>query len=117
MIEHGFRTVRTSLASMVPGMRFNPAAVNHVQGTGAWNRGPIMPRCHAFRSAIRIRIRRCAFVRDGISPSNDPRLSLELHTLAASRMAMSVRTKPAAGNSVAKHRARPAALPMMDSGG
>ena len=48
-----------------PGMRFNPAAVNHAQGAGAWNRGPIVLRCHAFRSAIRVRIRRCASVRDG----------------------------------------------------
>ena len=28
-----------------PGMRFNPAAVNHAQGTGAWNRGAFVLRC------------------------------------------------------------------------
>jgi hypothetical protein len=29
-----------------PGMRFNPAAVNHAQGVGAWKRGPFVLRCH-----------------------------------------------------------------------
>ncbi len=28
-----------------PGMRFNPAAVHH-EGVGAWNRGPLVLRCH-----------------------------------------------------------------------
>ena len=27
------------------GMRFNPAAVSHAQGTGAWNRGAFVLRC------------------------------------------------------------------------
>jgi hypothetical protein len=29
-----------------PGMRFNPATVNHTQGMGARNRGPLALRCH-----------------------------------------------------------------------
>lgn len=29
-----------------PGVHFNPAVVNHPQGVGAWNRGPLVPRCH-----------------------------------------------------------------------
>lgn len=29
-----------------PGMRFNPAAVDHAQNMRAWNKGPLMLRCH-----------------------------------------------------------------------
>jgi hypothetical protein len=29
-----------------PAMRFNPATVNHPRGVGAWNRGPLVLRCH-----------------------------------------------------------------------
>lgn len=29
-----------------PGMRFNPGPVNHPQGVGAWNRSPLVLRCH-----------------------------------------------------------------------
>jgi|GEM_PF-7062048 len=30
-----------------PGMRFNPAAINHPHGdAGAWNRGRLVLRCH-----------------------------------------------------------------------
>ena len=29
-----------------PGMRFRPAAVDHDRGAGAWNRGPLVLRCH-----------------------------------------------------------------------
>jgi hypothetical protein len=29
-----------------PGMRFNPAAVNHAQGVGAWTKGPLVLRCY-----------------------------------------------------------------------
>lgn len=29
-----------------PGMRFNPGAARHAEGLGAWNRGPLVLRCH-----------------------------------------------------------------------
>ncbi len=29
-----------------PGMNFNPTATNHAHGVGAWNRGPLVLRCH-----------------------------------------------------------------------
>jgi len=28
-----------------PGVRYNPAAVNHAHGLGAWNAGPFVLRC------------------------------------------------------------------------
>jgi hypothetical protein len=32
-----------------PGVRFNPAALNHAQGVRAWNKGPLVLRCHGIQ--------------------------------------------------------------------